>query len=440
MADKRTGPGDAARRGKRAAPTIDLKATEVTPAAPEPPQAAAEPHSAPPQEPLAQEPPPVDAETASADERTAAPSKPASFLTAPTLAAGMAGAGMTAILLFALWLTGLVPVRYAGSTATRARVTALEMQLHDLQNKPAAAVDNKAIEALSQRVAKMEDTLAKLPLGDASLNERVAAADNAMKALGLALTALNKRSDDVAVIAAQARERAETTEKAVSDLRASAQDAAKSAGPEISAVELDALQKHLAALEQSAKDARADIGKVTTADIATRRALSAAALRDAVESGAPFSAELAQARSLSGDDKMLAPLAGFAATGVPSAQALAQELRALLPALVKIWDVQPSGNFLERLQANAGRLVRIRPLDAPPGDDAAAVLARLEIEATKADIPAAIADLGKLNNPNLTDATRSPVQQWINKANARQGAIAAARQFAATSVRALGTR
>src|SRR5512139_583134 len=123
MADKRTGPGDAARRGKRAAPTIDLKATEVTPAAPEPPQAAAEPHAAPPQEPPAQEPPPVDAETPSADERTAAPSKPAGFFTAPTLAAGVAGAGMTAILLFALWLTGLVPVRYAGSTATRARVT-----------------------------------------------------------------------------------------------------------------------------------------------------------------------------------------------------------------------------------------------------------------------------------------------------------------------------
>ena len=38
MADKRTQPGapEAARRGKRAAPTIDLTATEVKPTASEP--------------------------------------------------------------------------------------------------------------------------------------------------------------------------------------------------------------------------------------------------------------------------------------------------------------------------------------------------------------------------------------------------------------------
>ena len=57
--------------------------------------------------------------------------------------------------------------------------------------------------------------------------ERLAAADNAMKALGIALAALNRRSDDIAANAAQARERAEAAEKAVTDLRASVQDAAK---------------------------------------------------------------------------------------------------------------------------------------------------------------------------------------------------------------------
>ena len=47
----------------------------------------------------------------------------------------------------------------------------------------------------------------------------MAAADNAMKSLGLALAALNRRSDDIAANASQARERAEAAEKAVTELR-----------------------------------------------------------------------------------------------------------------------------------------------------------------------------------------------------------------------------
>ena len=116
-------------------------------------------------------------------------------------------------------------------------------------------------------------------------------------------------------------------------------------------------------------------------------------------------------KSLGADDKALAPLAPFAATGVPTRAALAQELRALIPAMLKASGAQaPAGGFLERLQANAGKLVRIRPVDAPPGDDAAALLARIEIAAANADIAAALADLGK-----LTDATRAPAQDWIKQ-------------------------
>jgi hypothetical protein len=299
-----------------------------------------------------------------------------------------------------------------------------------------AVTDTKAIDALTQRVSKIEGTISKLPAGDAGVAERLAAADSAMKSLGIALTALNRRSDDTAAIAAQARERADAAAKAVTDLRASVQDAAKNSSAGISPAELDALLKRIAALEQSAKSARDDIAKASSADIAARLALSAAALRDAVMSGAPFAADLAQAKSLGTDDKTLAALAPFATAGVPTAPALAQELRALLPAMLKISGAQaPEGGFLERLQANAGRLVRIRPVDAPPGDDASAVLARIEIDAAKADIAAALADLGK-----LADATRAPAQAWIAKAQARQAALAAGRQYAADTARALGPR
>jgi hypothetical protein len=165
-------------------------------------------------------------------------------------------------------------------------------------------------------------------------------------------------------------------------------------------------------------------------------ALTAAALRDAVLRGQPYAQELAQAKALGTDDKILAPLARFAATGVPSDKALAQELDALLPAMIKAGGApKPSGSFIERLQANAEKLVRIRPLDAPVGSDSATVLARIESEIVKADIAGILADVGKLPEP-----VRQVAADWVTRASARQQALAAARQFAAVTARALGSK
>ena len=426
MADKRTPPDAAAgaRGRKRAAPTIDLTATEVPPAH----EAAATPP------PPAQEPPTPDPEPAVARDRPADNSW--TSISPPTLAAGIAGAAVVSLVMFGLWLTGLVPIRYAGSTAMRARVTGLEMQVHDLQNRPAGTIDTKSIDALNERLGKIETTIAKLPAGDPGMAERLAAADNAMKALGLALTALNRRSDDIAGNAALARERAEAAEKAVTELRTSVQELTKNTTAGISSADLDVLQKRIAGLEQSAKTAREDIAKSATIDTPSRLALSAAALRDAAASGAPFAAELAQTKSLGADDKTLALLEPYAAAGMPSQAALEQELQTLIPAMVKASGAQAApGGFLERLQANAANLVRIRPVDAPPGDDASAVLARVEIDAVRADIAAALNDISK-----LSDATRAPAQAWIKKANARQAALAAARQISADTARALAPK
>lgn len=438
MADKRTTPeaAEGARRRKRAAPTIDLTATEVPGepvVTPEPP--AHEAHAeAPPAPPPMPDEPPQSVDEAPAPG-PAGPPPPAGWFSIQMFAAGIAGGALVLVVLLVLWLTGMLPARETAVNGDGAQLAALQTQLRDLQNRPAGVVDTKSVDALGQRLSKIEDTIAKLSAGDKGVSERIAAADNALRALGVALAALNKRSDDATANAASARERAEAAEKAVSELRASVQDAARNA-PGIAPAELTALQQRIASLEQSAKTAREEIAKSSASDTAARLSLSAAALRDAAVRGQPFSAELAQAKALGGDDKTLAPLAPFAANGVPTAQALALELRTLIPAMLKVSGAQaPEGGFIERLQANAGRLVRIRPVDAPSGDDASAVLARLEIAAAHADIAAALADLGKLN-----DATRAPAQVWIAKAKARDAALAAARTFAADTARALGPK
>jgi hypothetical protein len=360
----------------------------------------------------------------------------------PVLAAGVTGAAVMSVILLAMWLTGLLPIRFSGLTMTRARVEALEIKVQDLQKRPAApvaAADTAAIDALAQRVAAMESSIKNLAVAsapDTGLAERVTTAENAMKSLGVALAALNKRSDDVAANTTQARERAEAAEKAVADLRGGLQDVSKTANAGASSADLEPLQQRIAALEQAAKTAQAEIAKTTASDSAARLALSAAALRDAVLRGAPFADEMAQAKALGADDKLLSSLAPFASSGLPSEKTLATELAALLPGMIKAAGAPPaSANFIERLQANASQLVRVRPVDAPPGDDAAAVLARLDIDASRADIASALADFGK-----LTDAQRAPAQGWIAKAKARQAAASAVRQIATETARALGSR
>jgi hypothetical protein len=433
-------------RPKRAAPTIDLTATDVTAA--EAPPVTSEADSPPPHAVPADEPA-LKVQAAPAPEPESAANPPAdeprknwtAAVTMPVLAAGLAGAAAMSLVLMTLWLTGLVPIRYAGSTAMRARVTGLEMQLQDLQKRPAGVADTQAVDALTQRVAKMEESLTKLPSADPALTERVAAADNAMKALGLALTALNRRSDDIAANAAQARDRAEAAEKALADLRGGLQDVSKTANAGASSADLEPLQQRIGALEQSAKAATAEIAKTSASDNAARRALSAALLRDSVLRGAPFTAELAQAKALGADTKAIGALEDFATIGLPTRAALAQELQPIIVGLRNMWQSQASdGSFMERLQANAGKLVRIRPVDAPPGDDAMAVLARLEAAASRADIPAAIVELGKQQRPGLTDYERSPQYFWIMKAQRREAAAAAVQAFAAETARSLGSK
>ena len=231
MADKRTTPdapepaqqaapqdaGSGPRGKKRAAPTIDLTATEMPP-----PQSKSPP--GPELEPApAQEPP--SALAGGAPGETAVPPRGGQIGMA---LAGVAGGVLVTLAVVALWLSGLVPARYAASSDTSAQIAALETQVRDLKNRPAAMVDTASVDALTQRVGKIEDTMSKLPAGDVGVAERLAAADSAMKSLGSALTTLNRRSDDIAATASQASERADAAAKTVTELSASVQEIAKS--------------------------------------------------------------------------------------------------------------------------------------------------------------------------------------------------------------------
>ena len=158
------------------------------------------------------------------------------------------------------------------------------------------------------------------------------------------------------------------------------------------------------------------------------------ALRSAVERGERFAQELAAVKPLVPDPVALAPLEPFAATGVPRASTLARELSQLGNAMLSAAGNAPrDGGILDRLQQNAERLVRIRPINEAPGDDPATIVARAEAKASQDDIPGALKELSQLPDP-----VRAPAQAWIKRAEAQAAALAAARGVAESAVGALG--
>ena len=256
----------------------------------------------------------------------------------------------------------------------------------------------------------------------------MAAAEAATKSLSDSLAALTHRVDDAAAAAQNALAQAKSASTAA--------DAAKSAGQAgVARSDLDALAARIAPLESTVKTLADDIKHETATadDRAARLTVAAEALRAAVERGAPYQAELAAVKSLGADQSATAPLEPFAAAGVPSAAALAHELASLTPALQQAAEPASSNNsFLGRLENNAQRLVEITPVDAPPGDDPASVVTRISVDAAHADIAAALADIAK-----LPDAAKPLAAAWVEKAQARNAAIAASRKLAADALAAL---
>ena len=94
--------------------------------------------------------------------------------------------------------------------------------------------------------------------------------------------------------------------------------------------------------------------------------------------------------------------------------------------------VTPREGILEKLQAGAERLVRIRPVDAVAGSDPSAIIARVEAKAAHGDLAGALAELGK-----LPPAARAPAEVWSKKAEARLAALDASRRLAADALAGL---
>jgi hypothetical protein len=241
--------------------------------------------------------------------------------------------------------------------------------------------------------------------------------------------------------------RLDTIDKSVATLRgdlaalrteseklATAVNAAKSAPSEPSAaptVDLSAINERIDAIARATNEQikaialmNEKVGKAQD-DMPLRRVVAGALLDVAVRHGDPFVGALAAAKALSSDPSKLKPLDDFAEKGVPSPPMLTRELLALVPKLSPAADNSTTGTgIIDRLEADASKLVRIERTDAV-GNERSAVVARVTAAALRNDLSEARRELSSLD-----PADRAPAQGWLDKVAERDAALAASRQFA----------
>jgi hypothetical protein len=347
--------------------------------------------------------------------------------------AGIVGAAAMAA---ALWFAGLLPIRdLTTPQAAMAPPVAAPESAASVATSPGSQASISP--EISARFDRIEQALQGSPRTDAALAGRVAEAEAQSKALDSSLAALTRRVDEVAAAA----------QGAVTDAKgaASTADAAKNAAQSttqasVQRSDIDALETRVATLQTTIKALDANLAQRTSSshadDRAMRLAIAAEALRAAVERGVPFTAELAAVKALGADPNAIARLEPLAAQGLTSAAELGREVAALTPALYRSIEPARSDNsILAKIESQAQKLVRITPVGAsgsPVGDDPAASVARLNDDATRGDIDAALAEVAKLPGP-----AKALVEAWSNKAGARQSALAESRTIAAAALASL---
>jgi hypothetical protein len=314
----------------------------------------------------------------------------------PWVIAAMSGAVAASLVICVGWMLGWPAVLPATSSAPPSN---------------AAVVDD-----LAARVAGIEARISKpaAAVPDPAMANRVEALEKSLGSLRGDLAGLRAQSEKLSA--------------AVNDVKSAPRESAP-------AVDLSAINERIAQVERAARaqaSETAQQGAKPADDVPLRRVVAASVLDVSVRQGEPYVAALAAAKSLAENADALKPLDGFAATGVPSAANLSRELLTLVPKLLPAQENAAGGSgIVDRLQAGAAKLVRIERNDGV-GNDRGAVVGRVTASALRNDFAEARREL-----KTLAPADRAAAQGWLDKADARDAALAASRQFASEAMAVL---
>jgi hypothetical protein len=385
-------------RPKREPPTIDLDATEVSSETRRADGASTEAPSEPSPESAPEAPATADAPSMSPVD--APPSRPVS----PWIVAPVSGAAAAALVIGVGWMLGWPAIQPASA--------------------PPAPQLSAAIDGLTARVAGLEPKVGK---PDPAAAARTEALEKTVAAL----------RDELAATRAQGEKLA----SAVNDVK-SAPRGDGTASPDLSGIDeriakIESLMRTQSAeiAQQGSKLADAKADAKPADDMPLRRLVAAALLDVLVRIGEPYPVALAATKALTPNPDILKPLDQFAEKGVPNAGKLSSELLAVVPKLLPAAQQSTATTgtgIVERLQAGAAKLVKIERTDTA-GTDRGAVVARITAAALRNDANEARRELKTLEPDD-----RAAAQSWLERADARDAALAASRKFAADAMAALG--
>ncbi len=275
-----------------------------------------------------------------------------------------------------------------------------------------AQTNASAIDTLVARVSDLEARSAKPAANDTALAARLDALEKSVASLRGQIAGARAQS-----------------EKLAADL-----NAVKSVPREGGASpDLAAINERLNEIERAGHADTAQQRNQPADDLALRRVVAASMLDVSVRQGEPFAAALTAAKALAPNPDALKPLDEFATSGVPNPASLGREILTLVPKLTPPaqGNATTGTGVLDRLQAGAAKLVRIERTDTA-GNDRSAIVARVTAAALRNDL----ADTRRELN-TLAPADRAAAQAWLDKANARDAALAASRHFATEAMAAL---
>ncbi|HEV7406892.1 MAG TPA: hypothetical protein VGO01_00265 [Bradyrhizobium sp.] len=389
-----SGPQADLDRPKRAPPTLDLDAIEIS----------------------------DETQHADAAQSARKPARerswPLGTIMSSAIVSAIFGAGAAALVVWTMGWPGETAPPAPAPQLNNAAVDALAARVANVESKAAApASNNAAIDALTARVASVESKAA---------TPAVAAPAAPDPALAAQIGSLQKSVATLRDELAAARAQSEKVATAVNDVKSAPRETPPP--PDFSAI-----NERLAKIEAAARTLSAETAQRNAApvdDPQLRRVVAASLLDVSVRAGEPYAAALAAAKPFAANADALKPLDSFAATGVPSTNALNRELLALLPKLSPPPENATTGSgIVDRLQAGAARLVRIERTDAVAGNDRNAIVSRVTAAAMRNDVAEARREL-----KTLAPADRAAAQAWIDKADARDAALATSRQFAADAM------
>jgi hypothetical protein len=354
--------------------------------------------------------PPSARESPSAPEPTRRSGRAGRFV------AGLAGGVVALVLAALLQLAGLLghPGAPSDTGGLQAQIDGLKAQVEAVASAPAEAGSAElaaGLDAVRKDVTALQEALSAGAAGDGpalqALDRRLADLEAAVAALGPA----SGTADDMAALG----ERITAVEAAAK----AAQQAADGVGGRV-----EALEQSVAALAARV-EAQANQPKIALA-------IATAALKSALDRGAPFVAELETFAAIAPDAPEIAALRAHAETGVATREALRAETEAAAAAMIAAANpADPDAGYFERLLQSAESLVSVRPVGEVPGAGVPETVARMEVALNAGDLDKALAEY-----ETLPEAAKAAGAAFAERVKARRDVEALVDQAIANAMKA----